>query len=256
MLVVLQHGLFGFKPMGVGPFVMEYFRGVAERIRQRGHDVLSPGVSPIGGIEGRAKSLKQCLENDPITQKHPGRGIVIIAHSMGGLDARHMIARLGMADRIAALVTIATPHRGSPIADLVTNATDPFAALDIINRLGIDNDAIRNLTTQFCTKFHCDTPDDPGVKYYSIPTDCSGRVPLLFKASFRLVNDREGPNDGVVSVQSARHGIDLGTWQVDHLQAVNMLFSGVVFAWRTDVLKLYDALLDRLEADGVLKASA
>ena len=36
---------------------------------------------------------------------------------MGGLDARYMIGQLGMADRVAALLTVTTPHRGSPYAD-------------------------------------------------------------------------------------------------------------------------------------------
>ena len=36
---------------------------------------------------------------------------------MAGLDARYMISKLGMADKVATLVTIGTPHRGSYFAD-------------------------------------------------------------------------------------------------------------------------------------------
>lgn len=43
----------------------------------------------------------------------------IIAHSMGGLDSRYLITHLGGSHRIASLTTIATPHFGSPIADVV-----------------------------------------------------------------------------------------------------------------------------------------
>ena len=40
----------------------------------------------------------------------------LIAHSMGGLDARHMIVREGMAERVASLTTVGTPHNGTPVA--------------------------------------------------------------------------------------------------------------------------------------------
>ena len=145
---------------------------------------------------------------------------------------------------------------GSPVADFVANATEPLAAMDLLKRLGIDNAAIRNLTTSYCTRFDLETPDDPGVRYYSIAANCSARVPLLFRASYRIVHAREGENDGAVSVRSARHGTDLGTWAVDHLRAVNAAMPSVAFGGRADVLDLYDALLDRLEGDGALVRSS
>jgi len=39
-----------------------------------------------------------------------GRKVHLFAHSMGGLDARHMITHLGMANRVRTLTTIGTPH--------------------------------------------------------------------------------------------------------------------------------------------------
>ena len=36
---------------------------------------------------------------------------------MGGLDARYLISRLGMADRVLSLTTLGTPHRGTSFAD-------------------------------------------------------------------------------------------------------------------------------------------
>lgn len=47
----------------------------------------------------------------------------IIAHSMGGLDARYMISALGGANRVASLTTISTPHTGSKVANFVLDAT-------------------------------------------------------------------------------------------------------------------------------------
>ena len=36
---------------------------------------------------------------------------------MGGLDARYMIASLGMEARVLSLTTVGTPHRGTAFAD-------------------------------------------------------------------------------------------------------------------------------------------
>jgi triacylglycerol lipase len=55
----------------------------------------------------------------------PKEAIHIIAHSMGGLDSRRMISKgylieaNGEKTAIQTLATIGTPHRGSPVADLV-----------------------------------------------------------------------------------------------------------------------------------------
>ena len=51
----------------------------------------------------------------------------VIAHSMGGLDARYAIRNVPqVADRVKTLVTIGTPHRGSPVADAVVARTGPL----------------------------------------------------------------------------------------------------------------------------------
>src|SRR5207249_8887306 len=45
------------------------------------------------------------------------RSVNIVAHSMGGLDARYAISQLGLGGRVASLITIGTPHLGTPLAD-------------------------------------------------------------------------------------------------------------------------------------------
>ncbi|MER5867244.1 hypothetical protein [Kitasatospora sp. NPDC002040] len=50
------------------------------------------------------------------------RRVVVVAHSMGGLVARHWLGPLGGAPDCAALITLGTPHRGAPKAlDLLVN---------------------------------------------------------------------------------------------------------------------------------------
>ncbi len=50
----------------------------------------------------------------------------IIAHSMGGLDARYLISRLQPKGvDVRSLVTVATPHRGSALADYIIDGIGP-----------------------------------------------------------------------------------------------------------------------------------
>src|SRR5256885_9445421 len=116
--IVLQHGLFGFGELQIGKLKLSYFHGIDRAFGERGYPVIVSRVHPTGSIELRATQLKSTILRKLKALKTPKtERVVIFAHSMGGLDARYMISRLGMDDRVSALVTITTPHRGSSYAD-------------------------------------------------------------------------------------------------------------------------------------------
>ena len=132
--IVLHHGLFGFGDHKVGPMKLSYFRGIDDAIAARGHPLIVPHVHPTGAVAMRAAQLKQTL-----LEKMNGQKVVIIAHSLGGLDARYMISRLGMADRVSALVTITTPHRGSTFADwLHKHLGQRLGGLSLVKHLNLE----------------------------------------------------------------------------------------------------------------------
>ena len=79
--------------------------------------------------------------------------------------------------------------------------------------------------------------------------------PLLFQP-YRVVDASEGPNDGLVSIASARWGQHLETWPVDHFHILNRR---LLIEWKTrtgDVRPYYAALLDRLVKEDVLPRRA
>src|SRR5262245_15550641 len=88
--IILVHGLFGFDKIRVGPFtVANYFPGIVESLQIAGNRVFVPSLSPTAGVAERAQQLKDFLRKAcPYDRVH------LIAHSMGGLDARYMISRL------------------------------------------------------------------------------------------------------------------------------------------------------------------
>src|SRR5204862_5513379 len=91
----------------------------------------------------------------------------VIAHSMGGLDARYAIARLGAADKIASLVTIGTPHHGTPLAELGRIGPARLARA-LIKRLGLPSACLDSITPARMQVFNAENPDDPRVVYASV----------------------------------------------------------------------------------------
>ena len=248
-VIVFHHGLILPGNLHVAGRTIGSFVGIDRMCTDRGYVPILTQVHPTASIERRARQLKTAI------LKRLGRDgrFVIIAHSMGGLDARHMIRHLGMSDRVAALVTICTPHRGSAYADWSLRHLTRFGAMRLLRSIGLDVSAARDLTTQRCQGFNQRTPDVPGVRYYSISAARPMRQisPLLMQP-YLIVRRAEGDNDGLVSVRSARWGEHLDTWPVDHLHVLNLRFTIELLTRGGDVRPRYESILDRLERDVVL----
>ncbi|KAI9430972.1 alpha/beta-hydrolase [Lactarius indigo] len=112
--IVLCHGLYGFDVRGPPSLRMQYWSSILGILRKIvGAEVIVTAVPGTGSIASRAEQLDRFLQ-----AKAPGRGINFMAHSMGGLDCRHLITHLKPVEYAPlSLTTIATPHRGSPFMD-------------------------------------------------------------------------------------------------------------------------------------------
>jgi len=89
--IVLAHGLMGFDELRlVGNLLpgLQYWRGVIKAMRQNNIEVITTAVPSTGSIEERAHVL-----HEQIKTKAAGKDVNIIAHSMGGLDARCLISK-------------------------------------------------------------------------------------------------------------------------------------------------------------------
>jgi triacylglycerol lipase len=215
--IVLVHGLFGFAQVRMGSWVLvDYFNGIPEALRAAGNRVLVARLSPTGGIADRAVQLRLFLDREA-----PREPVHIIGHSMGGLDARYLISRLGMAARVLSLTTLGTPHRGSPVADWALSRVVRLVG-PMFDCLGISRQAFADLTVARCKKFNAETPDVPGVRYFSV----AGLHRLhwsnpSWKLTSPIVATAEGPNDGIVSLASASWGESCEVWDADHMNLVN-----------------------------------
>ncbi len=224
--VVLHHGVMGFSNLLNGPLRMSYFSGIDRAIADRGHPLIVSHVHPTAGIETRARQLKETILRQLEIQGHSKARVLVIGHSMGGLDARYMIARLGMEEHVAALLTITTPHRGSPYADwCVRHLGQRLGGFQLMNVLGWDVQAASDLTTKSCRRFNQEIRDSPNVRYFSVSASRPWhRVPPFALHAFKVVYDAEGENDCLVSVKSSTWGTHLGVWPADHFHTVNKRF--------------------------------
>ncbi len=245
--IVLVHGLFGFDRLRLaGLTLANYFPTIPDLLHGAGNRVLLPYLSPTAGVANRAAQLKDFLD-----QNAPGEAVHLIAHSMGGLDCRYMISRLGMAERVLSLTTLGTPHRGTSFADWAIARLERVVK-PVLDFLCLPAQGFYDLTTANCRAFNEQVPNVPGVRYFSVAGKHDGNLfTPEWLLPYYIVLASEGPNDGVVSVASASYGEHVHVWEGDHFSLVNWphpLGQNRGF-WR-DPLLLYGPILQRLADEG------
>nr|CRX79020.1 hypothetical protein ls5930a1_00072 [Leucosporidium scottii] len=234
--IVFCHGLFGFDvigPSGIKPLQFAYWIGIREALEAMGVEVLIGRVPASASIEERAKVLCELIE-----ENFPGREVNLIGHSMGGLDGRFLISRLQPTTfKVRSLTTISTPHRGSSFADYlledIVGTTRVPALLNLMSTVGVPGGgkAFDDLTTTKMARFNDETPDDPKVKYFSYGAEFEPGWSNVFRVPWGVVHEREGANDGLVSIESAKWGQYQATLNnVNHLDLVGWV-GKVRYGW-------------------------
>src|SRR3954464_12078276 len=194
---------------------INYFNGVKQHFDGK-HKMLFPDVGPLDTCEKRAGKLA-----DAIDQEFPAGAIHIIAHSMGGLDSRSLIGRnlhgLSAPGRIASLTTLSTPHRGSPVADLLLG-TKPdnisplvhAAVAHAISLLSVPTGGLRDLTQEGASKIPDVVKTHPHIRYRSCFAEGrAGLLPtsLVLAPTHHYIHTVTGESsDGLVARTSAEYG--------------------------------------------------
>jgi len=143
----------------------------------------------------------------------------IIAHSKGGLDCRYAISEFGVAQYVASITTINTPHRGCLFAEkLLYSAPEKLKdkVANVYNTafkaLGDDSpdflSAAQDLTSEACEKLSETLVFPEGIYAQSVGSVMShpkkGRFPL--NLSYNFVKNYDGENDGLVGEASFSWG--------------------------------------------------
>ena len=217
MNIVLVPGLFGFDRLGP----LEYFNGVASHLEQSfpGLRVKAATTNPLGSVANRAEILAQ-----QIGLFFGSEEVHLVAHSMGGLDARFLVSHNpAVGAQVRTIVTIATPHSGSPVATLldrgnILNALPGGSAF--LDNLRDKLNAVDDLSEQGAALINKQCPDVPHIRYLEIAgTGREGPIPtsLLLAPTYLFVRAKAGVNDGVVPLSSAQRDRPLfASWPGDH----------------------------------------
>lgn len=235
--VVLSHGM-GTQAMILG--IIDYWAAVTGDLEDNGADVYITSVNAMDSTANKGIQWKQqVLQILAITGKSK---INLIGHSHGTLYTRYAISNLGMAACVASHTSIAGPHRGSVIADIIMGVIPDSmewlvgGLIDLVMSFlmgDVNGNSVANgydlVRSNMINVFNPNTPNMPGVYYQSwaykikLPT-------TLLAATWAIMLPFEGANDGLVSVNSAKWGNFRGTiegaWYgagVDHMQAVGIL---------------------------------
>ncbi len=116
--IVLVHGFSGFSDLGP----LQYFYGILDEFHDAGLEAFAPNQPPYSAVHDRALVLANHL--DQILDDTGAEKVHLICHSQGGLDCRYLVSQLGYDNRVFDIITIATPHRGTPLADMAADAPD------------------------------------------------------------------------------------------------------------------------------------
>ena len=194
-----------------------YWGRIPEELKKNGATIFYGEHNSASSVKDSAEQLAKRIEQ--IKKEYGCEKVNVIAHSKGGLDMRYAISKCGVADSVASLTTINTPHRGCEFADYLLNKIpekQKNAVAKAYNagakKLGdIDPDfisAVTDLTHSACEKMNEEVKDVEGVYYQSFGSiqnrPSSGRFPL--NMSYHLVRHFDGKNDGLVGEKSFEWG--------------------------------------------------
>lgn len=235
------------------------FGKIADKMNEADYEAYIADVDAFGTVENNALQLKNYILR--LMEETGAKKVNLIGYSKGGLDAKMMIEKLDMAEAIASLTTVCTPHRGSVIATMVWGWPQPIkkllsGILDFLYK-HILKDEHPDSMTVCCELCHIDEAapfshtDSFLCQSYSTVLK-RGRDCLLMAPSMKYQRRKTGlDNDGMVSVESAKFGEYRGNAleeSISHLQIIDLFARPKT---REGIFKFYISICQNLEDEGL-----
>lgn len=209
---------------------------VAMFLRSHNIEAFAPNIVPYATIEIRAENWVRVI--DRLFKQLSHEKFNIIAHSMAGLDIRYALSKMDIADQVASLTTVSTPHRGTSLAELSLKTPEAIKEkmADLLdwmgNRVypGTKSDSVgsaEQLTRDYVREvFNPNVPDVEGIPYYSFSSavgkGTSHPIKVISRYQNNYIYQQEGINDGMVSVESSKWGHHFKTADISHLEQMNL----------------------------------
>ncbi|WP_373388423.1 lipase family alpha/beta hydrolase [Pseudomonas alcaligenes] len=117
--IVLVPGIFAFDTIAT----IDYWYKIPSALQSQGAKVHVPKINAFDSSAKRGESLIAQLEQIRAASGGTVKKFNLIGHSQGGLTARYVMNT--RPDLVASVTTLNSPHKGSPLADLVTGVAPP-----------------------------------------------------------------------------------------------------------------------------------
>jgi len=207
------------------------FRKIRDFLTDEGCHVYVLTHDGIGTMANNAQQMKEMITD--ILAKEEVEKVNLIAHSKGGIDSRYMITHLDMADKVASLTTLSSPHHGSKMCAKLLKMPKWMAKFisfwaNLLYRICGDKHPdlytlATQLTDEYFVTFNQETPNSEKVYYQSYSSDLESRKWTLMTVPHRFSRWCEGaPTDGIVAVESSKWGDYRGGMPepYDHMEMV------------------------------------
>jgi triacylglycerol lipase len=276
--IVLAHGILGMESyLGV----LDYWFGIVPALREAGASVYVTEVSAIHSSVERGEQLLAQVQQ--ILATSGAAKVNLIGHSEGGIDARYVAGV--RPDLVASVTTIGSPHKGSPVAELLAtgilddgtftaeliDALGPVLqqVLQLLTGTGLPLDAraaLLQLAPSQMARFNArfpngvpagcgeGSPQAGGVRFFSWTGSSPTTNPLdptdtAFEYA-SLVHPL-APNDGFVSVCSAQFGdVIRNDYTMNHLDEIHQMV-GLVSPLEVSPISLFLNHASRLRSLGL-----
>ncbi len=276
--IVLAHGLGGARKIAG---VVDYWYGITDDLKSTGAQVFVTQVSAANSSEARGEQLLQQIQQ--ILAMTGAAKVNLVGHSQGGFDVRYVMGV--RPDLIASLTTVAGPHLGADLADVIAanitpngfsgallerfgNALGSLVAMlaDIPDAPQDALGALRTLSAAGASEFNRRFPAGLAAARCGATPVTNGTIPLFswtgasvrtnsldfFDPVLALSTDvYSEPNDGLVGRCSSHFGQVLrDDYQMNHLDEINQFF-GLTSIFEVNPISVFRSHANRLKLAGL-----
>ncbi len=234
----------------------------AMHLRGRGVAAWAPHVDPYGTLATRAAAWAARFQH--VLDATGAEKLNLVAFSSAGLDARLLARDAAWAGRLASLVTVSTPHRGTALASWVLSHADDalgrlaFGVMDGAGRAAWETAppesaaALAELTPEtVAAAFPTDELVD-GCWCASYSSRAGAGTPVSMYPPLvvtnRILHRLAGVNDGIVPTASMAWGDSLERLDADHARQIGM---ALTLSRHYSSLAFFEAHAERLRARGL-----
>lgn len=175
----------------------------ADRLQAQGARVRAVVVGGRSGSDHNARQIAESLTSSPVDA---ARTVIMVGYSKGGLDTlRFLVDYPAVAASVDAVVGVATPAFGSPLADLAAPAYQALVAnLPLSKCAAGDRGVINDLRPAVATQWLTENALPKGMRLYSLPAFAAkDRVARALVPTWKHLGGTEVRNDGQVVTADA-----------------------------------------------------